>query len=129
MEKMNFQDRKFQLWFYQVSHSEAIIRSPKTDKDKIYDGNIDIYLGDIDYIEMPQRLQGLQIECATDADREYLEQKLDKDISVEKIVVLVSEGKRYYVVASIVKVLKNDLDYGVLPIFAFLANKGEPEKG
>ena len=40
MEKLNIANRKFKLWFYQVSHSEAIIRSPKTDLNKIYDTNI-----------------------------------------------------------------------------------------
>ena len=42
---------------------------------------------------------------------------------MKKIIVLVSEGKKYYVVASIIKIMENDLDYGVLPIYAFLANK------
>ncbi|MBD5088422.1 MAG: hypothetical protein HDT30_06355 [Clostridiales bacterium] len=45
MEKMELVDRKFKLWFYQVSYSEAIIRSPKVDIDKTYNTNIDIYLG------------------------------------------------------------------------------------
>lgn len=123
MNEMEFSDRKFKFWFYQVSHNEAIIRSPKTDLDKSYDTNIDIYLGDIEYIEMPCLLSGLQIDKATEEDRMYLSQKLGKDISMKKIVVLLSEGKRYYVIASIVKVMENDLDYGVLPIYAFLANK------
>lgn len=123
MEKMDFNGRKFKLWFYQVSHSEAIIRSPKTELDKVYDTNIDIYLGDISYIEIPWLFQGLQIDKATEKDVMYLSQKLGKDIPEKKIVVLVSEGRRYYVVASIIKIMENDLDYGVLPIYAFLANK------
>lgn len=123
MEKKNFTNRKFKFWFYQVSHSEAIIRSPKTDLHKIYDLNIDIYLGDISYIEMPCILEGLQIEAATEEDVIYLSQKLSKDISMNNIVVLISEGKRYYVVASIIKIMENDLDYGVLPIYALLARE------
>lgn len=128
MEKMDFADRKFKFWFYQVSHSEAIIRSPKADFDKTYDTNIDIYFGDIDYIEIPCMFQGLQINQGTEEDRMYLSQKLGKDIPVKKIVVLVSGDKRYYVVASIIKFMENDLDYGELPIYAFLANKGELEE-
>lgn len=120
---MDFNDRRFKFWFYQVSHSEAIIRSPKTDLDKIYATNIDLYLGDISYIEMPCILQGLQIDEPTEEDKVYLSQKLDKDIQIKKIVVLVSEGKRYYVVANIVKIMENDLDYGLLPIYSLL--KGE----
>lgn len=122
---MDFNERRFKLWFYQVSHSEAIIRSPKTDSDKVYDTNIDIYLGDIKYIDIPCILPGLQIDKATEKDVMYLSQKLSKDIPMETIVVLVSEGKRYYVVASIIKIMKNDLDYGVLPIYAFLENNDE----
>lgn len=38
-------------------------------------------------------------------------------------MVLISEGKRYYIVASIIKIMENDLDFGVLPIYAFLSNK------
>lgn len=125
MEKMDFNDRKFKLWFYQVSHSEAIIRSPKIDLDKIYSTNIDIYLGDISYVEIPCILQGLQIDEPTKEDIAYLSHKLDKSIPKNKIVVLVSEGKRHYVVASIIKIMENDLDYGILPICKILANKGE----
>jgi len=119
----SFPERKFKLWFYQVSHSEAIIRSPKTDMDKVYTGNIDIYLGDIDYLEIPQMFRGLQIETASEEDKAYLSRKLEKEIPITRIVELVSEGKRFYAVAGILKILENDLDYGVLPIYAFLANK------
>ena len=123
MEQKDFSNRKFKFWFYQISHSEAIIRSPKVDLDKVYDTNIDIYLGDISYIEIPLILYGLQIEEGKEQDKIYLSQKLGKDIPVEKIIVLISESKRYYVVASIIEVWENNLDHGVLPIYAFLANK------
>lgn len=123
MKGLDIADRKFKFWFYQVSHSEAIIRSSKTDLDRTYNTNIDIYLGDIYYIEMPCLLQGLQIKDATEENCIYLSQKLGKDIPMKKIIVLVSGGKRYYIVASIIKFMENDLDYGVLPIHAFLANK------
>lgn len=94
MKKTEFADRKFKFWFYQVQHSEAIIRSTKVDLDK-----------------------------ATEEDMMYLEQKLGKNIPAKKIVVLVSEGKRYYIVTSIIKIMENDLDYGVLPIYTFISNR------
>ncbi len=125
METINFSDRKFKLWFYQISHSEAIIRSPKTDLNKIYSSNIDIYLGDIDYIEIPWIFYGLKIDQATEEDALYLCKRLAKDIPLEKIVVFITEERRYYVVASIIEILENDLDYGVLPIYAFLENRKE----
>lgn len=125
MDKMELYERKFKLWFYQVSHSEAIIRSPKMDGNKVYDKNIDIYVGDIDYIEMPCILQELWIDKATQDDVAYLRQKCNKDITVERIVVFVSEGRRYYVVASIIKIMENDLDFATLPIYAFIKNSQE----
>ena len=115
--------RKFKLWFYQVSHSEAIIRSPKVDLDEMYDTNIDLYIGDIDYIEIPAIMKELHIINATMEDVTYLTEKLGKDISIEKIIVLISEGRKYYIVASIIKIMENDLDFGVLPIYSFLTNK------
>ena len=42
---------------------------------------------------MPCLLQDLQINDATEADCIYLSKKLGKDISMKKIIVLVSEGK------------------------------------
>ncbi len=113
MEKVDFSGRKFKFWFYQVSHSEAIIRSPKVDLNKTYNANIDIYLGDINYIEVPCVLDGILIEKATEEERLNLSQKLGKDINAKKIVVFVSEGKKYYAVASIIKIMENDLDYAM----------------
>lgn len=123
MDKEKSFKRKFKLWFYQVSHSEAIIRSPKNDLGKMYDTNIDIYVGDIDYIEIPTIMTELHINNAEKEDVTYLSEKLGKDISSEKIIVLISEGRKYYIVASIIKMLENDLDFGVLPIYSFLTNK------
>ncbi len=117
--------RKFKLWFYQVSHSEAIIRSPKRQLEKTYDTNIDIYLGDIVYMEMPAIIQELRIINATVEDVNYLTEKSGKTVSIEKIIIFISQGKKYYVVASIIKIMENDLDYGVLPIHTFLESKKE----
>lgn len=123
MDKEELCKRKFKLWFYQVSHSEAIIRSPKIDLGKTYDTNIDIYVGAIDYIEIPTIMTELCISNATMEDVTYLTEKLGKNISTEKIIVLISEGRKYYIVASIIKILENDLDFVELPIYSFITNK------
>lgn len=114
---LNFQDRQFRLWYYQVSHCEAIIRSKKSNVD---DMNIDIYFTGIDYMEVPWIFNGLLIESATEEDRLYLSQKLDKDVPIEKIVVLISEEKKFYVIAAQIKVMKNNLELMELPIERFL---------
>lgn len=62
-------------------------------------------------------LQGLQLDKATEDDRIYLSSKIDKDVPMNKIAVPVTEGKRFYVAAGIIKIMENDLYYGVLRIF------------
>lgn len=119
INSINLQDRQFRMWFYQVSHCEAIIRSKKNNND-IDDMNIDIYLTGIDYMEVPWIFNGLLIESTTEEDRLYLSQKLDKDIPIEKIVVLISEEKRFYVVAAGIKIMKNNLELTELPIDRYL---------
>lgn len=123
VKKIDFKDRKFKFWFYQVLPGEAIIRSTNTDLNIKYDKTIDIYLEDVGYVEMPWLLRGLRIDEATEEDAIYLNRKLGKEIPMEKIVVFVSEGKRYYVVASNIKIMENDLEHGVLPIRTFLVDK------
>lgn len=118
-------NRKFKLWFYQVTHSEAIIRSPKWHLEKTYDTNIDIYLGGIVYMEMPTNIQELEISNATSEDVAYIFEKTGKAIAIEKIIVFISQGRKYYVVASIVKIMKNDLVYLSLPIYTFFEGKKE----
>ena len=72
------------------------------------------------HMEIPTSIQELRICNATVDDVDYLSQKLGEAISVEKIIIFVSCGKKYYVVASIIKILENDLDFGVLPIYTWL---------
>lgn len=116
MKEVHFTDRKFKFWFYQISHSEAIIRSTQYDSDETVGDNIDIYLGDIDYIEMPSSLHGLQIKSPTEDDVLYLKERIGKLVATERIIVFVSEGRKYYVVASVMKILEHHLAYGELPI-------------
>lgn len=125
MKYIDFADREFVFLFYQTSHSEAIIRSFKRDiiQDKNHDKNIDIYIGAIEYIELPCRFQGFRISKPTEEEQIYLCRKLRTDIPIEKIIVLVSGEERYYVVASVLSVLENDLDFLELPIYNFLRNK------
>ena len=60
-DNYSFPDRRFQMLFYQLSHSEMIIRSNKKDNiiGKEYDHNIDIYFADVKYIGIPCELNGI----------------------------------------------------------------------
>lgn len=119
MNENNLNNRNFKLWFYHVTHNEALIRSPKND---VYD-NIDIYFADIKYIEVPSILTNLHIDKATKEDVEYLSKKIENDITIEDIKVMISEKHRYYIVASVMKIMENDLELFELPFYTFMKNQ------
>jgi len=117
---MNLNNRKFYLWFYHITHSEAIIRSPKNNE---FEKNIDIYLGDIQYIEVPAILAELKLEDANEQDVIYLRNRIGKEIPLRDILVMVSEGRKYYIVASVCKMLETSLERMEVPVSIFM--KGE----
>ena len=117
MENICLTNRKFNFWFYHVSHCEALIRSPK---DKNFDKNIDIYFGAIKYIEIPEIMYGLEFEEAKDEDVLYLCEKIGKAVSHEDIKVLISGGRRFYVVAPIIEIMENTLELMELPFYTFI---------
>lgn len=117
-EKNTFSDRRFQMLFYQISHSEIIIRANKKDilTGKEYDHNIDVYFSDVKYIEIPCVINGINFRKGNKEDYYYLKTKILKNFDEDEIVVIISEGKEYYIVASVIMVEENDLDLMKLPI-------------
>lgn len=114
MEGVMYHDRKFKLWFYQISHSEAIIRSSK---DSEYPYHIDIYFGDVQYIDLPTSPKTkLTLEDTQNCDLDILSQKLQRKIEKKNVTVFSVEGQRFYVVASIIKFIENDLERTQVPI-------------
>ena len=122
-ENFCYPDRKFKLMFYQISHSEMILRSYKDGylHNISYEKNIDIYFGDVDYIELPQIIYGIKFRKATADDIRYLSAKTHCRISEDNVVVIISEDKEYYIVASIIKISENELGHVVVPICCHIA--------
>lgn len=121
MNKIAF-NRKFKFWFYQISHSEALLRSPI---DQMNSKNIDIYFDAVDYIEIPYILNNLSLEKAEEKDVKYISEKLGKDVSADKITVLICEEGRFYIIARLVRISENELDPMELPLYTNV--KGIPE--
>ncbi|GGA16752.1 hypothetical protein GCM10008018_71490 [Paenibacillus marchantiophytorum] len=105
-------DRKFQFWFYRVSHGELLIRSPKSKENP---KNIDIMFFDIRYIELPRFLDEIMLDEATNEEILYLNNKLGEPLKDRKVTIIVSRGIRYLIVASFFKVKENELDLFELP--------------
>lgn len=119
-------ERKFRFWFYQISHSEVIIRSPKNEDDMLYH-NIDIYIEAVEYLELPFQFDGLRITEATKEDVDYISLKLGKKVPEKEIIVLISENKKYYIVAFRYRILENDLNEDVIPLHYCSGGKVEPD--
>ena len=117
VEDYYYLNRRFQLLFYQISHGELIIRSQKNDN---YIHTIDIYFGDVIYMEIPSELNGIRFRRANADDVSYINSKIKKHIIQDNIVVIISEEKEYYIVASVISINENDLSFVELPIHCFL---------
>ena len=103
-------DRRFTFWYYTVSHGQALLRSVRKDNDE----NIDIYFGNVSYIEIPTVIDGLEIRTEpSSSDKEYINGKIGS--TKQKITVLVHEEKKYYIVSSSIKIMKNNLLFHELP--------------
>jgi len=102
-------ERVFKLWYYTVSHGQMLLRSTGT-KEK---GNMDIYFGDVSYIEIPTKINEIEILQTSQADIDYIVQRIGN--TNKTITVLLSDNRKYYVVSSVVKVLENVLDMFDLP--------------
>lgn len=104
-------NRRFQFWYYAVSHAQALLRSVgKGDEE-----NIDIYFGGVSYLEIPEEIDGLEIKEPSAFDKEYIAGKTGNIRPQDKITVLVHGEQKYYIVSSAVKVLRNKLAFYELP--------------
>lgn len=99
----------FKLWYYAVSHKQMLLRSV----DYAEDCNIDIYFGDVSYVEIPMEINGVEILETTQEDMDYIKRRIG---STDKtITVLMSGNQKYFIVASVVKLMKNNLSLFELP--------------
>jgi len=94
-------ERLFKLWYYTVSHNQLLLRSLGVGEEC----NIDIYFGNVLYIEIPTKLDNIEIIRTNEEDVRYIEQRLGK--SDNTITVLLCDNKKYYIVSSIVRIMEN----------------------
>jgi hypothetical protein len=105
--KTSFNDRTFQLWEYKVSHGSLLIRSPKGPEIA---RNIDLICVGVDYLATPGYMRGLDLQEPTAEEIKSLSRLLAKDIKPANIRVIVSEGRRFPIVAVSFRISENDDD-------------------
>lgn len=101
--------RLFKLWYYTVSHRQMLLRS----MGNIEVCNLDIYFGDVLYVEMPVIMDEMEILKTTQEDIDYIAQKID---TTNKIVTVLKSGEhKYFVVSSVMKIMENNLSMFEMP--------------
>ena len=99
--------RRFQLWEYRVSHGSLLIRSPMGPEEQT---NVDVLFDGVEYIGCPRMMRGLSVREGRVDDELQAEACVGAVILPERLLVLVSEGVSYYVVASACRVEENQAD-------------------
>lgn len=106
-------DRTFQVWEYQISHGQLLIRSPKApaaESSPELLTNIDLVCLGVEYMALPRSLRGLELSAPTPDEIRSLEALLGKTIKVDNVKIVASEGKRFPIVASTFSMWENDWD-------------------
>jgi hypothetical protein len=106
-------ERTFKVWEYQVSHGQLLIRSPKSPETRTASEqvtNLDLVCHGVKYLAVPRAMKGLELAAPTDDEVARLASLLGGSVERGEVTVLVSQGRRHFVVASSVSVAENDWD-------------------
>ena len=61
-------------------------------------------------MDLPRFLRGLEVDEPNDADVSIIRERMDKPGSSDRIFVIRSNNRRYYVVAAGLQISENELD-------------------
>jgi hypothetical protein len=111
--------RVFKVWEYQVSHGHLLIRSPqapaiRSEPEQVT--NLDIHFLGVDYFELPRVLKGVEIVTPMEAEMERIGSILGTQLAPDRLVVLLSENDRFFVVAEGFTITENRWDIFESPI-------------
>jgi hypothetical protein len=105
--KTSFTLRIFQTWEFRVSHGQLLIRSPKTSD---WPTNIDLIFAGVEYMDLPRFLRGVEVDEPNEADAAIMRERLDRQGTSDRIFVIKSNNRRYYVVAAALQISENEVD-------------------
>jgi len=112
MNNLIYNSRSFKLWYFSISHAMLLIRSPKSNTCTT---NIDICFSAVEYIDCLINLGEIMIEKANISDLNLVQSKMNKNVDISAITVLLSENNRFYVVSNNIIITENQLDFMELP--------------
>jgi signal recognition particle receptor subunit beta len=119
-------DRYFKISDFLISHGQLLLRSSKTDEQKI---NIDVIFFDTTYIQLFASLYGIAIRKVDiskimnyDSVTSYLGHGNNHLFEIETEV-----GEKYYVAASFVRIFENELKFDETSLGVLQYNGREKE--
>lgn len=98
--------RAFQVWDYNVSHKQLLIRSPASPD---LAGNVDLVFWQVEFVAIPTAFHGLAIDLPTKVEKASVE-KHTGESPFSKVFCLETGKLRHLVVAGGFKALMNELD-------------------
>ena len=100
-------DRLFQIWDYNVSHSQMLLRSPVSPGEI---RNIDIVFWGVAYLGIPSRFQGIEVCEATAEEMAAIHSTVGQKYVKPALYSLSTSGTQFFIAAVGYKVFENDLD-------------------
>jgi hypothetical protein len=109
MDTKNLAHRTFRTWDLTAGHNQLVLRDPGWYYDR---ENVDIWFGGVAYMEIIPCFSGIEFAHPTPREVQYIEARCTGGRLPQgtRIYVLVSENKRYYVVAGNMEIDSNSLD-------------------
>jgi hypothetical protein len=103
----SYPNRQFQFWEYTVSHGSLLVRSPKGLQWVV---NIDVMFFGVQLVLLPRHLNGIEVREGSSSDVEIVSQMYGQGQRSGRVFVIVSEGRRYFVVAAGCTVAETTMD-------------------
>ena len=99
--------RRFQLWFYRVSHGQLLIRSPKSDTEAT---NYDLMFFGVVFMHLPTIFIGIEIVDANPDELQHIQKMKVPYGQMLRPYILSSANNRYWIAANSFETDENDLD-------------------
>ena len=90
-----------------MSHGQLLVRSPK---DANHSTNLDLMFSGVEYMDLPRHLGQIEVHEPDETDVLFIRERLAKQGGSDSIFVLISDSRRYRVVAAALKISENELD-------------------
>jgi hypothetical protein len=100
-------DRRFQIWDFNVSHRQLLLRSPAAPG---VPGNVDIVFWGVEFLGLPTSLEGVEFVPALPDDLASFGGIPGQVPGSSRVHALCSGGRRFLVVAEGYRIFRNDLD-------------------